>query len=625
VDRLKALERWVADEVFDLGIPKDAVRPEDMRRIRILSITTLFLALSAGLPAIGQFVVLGLHQLAVACVFTVVAAIGNLFLLRTLRRPNLCAHLALANLGLFLVLSNTTTGGFYDPNFGWLYVLPLGAAALIDLRGAMVWTVATIAVTVAFWMLPSIGIELVNQVPESARAGNALFNRVTTLVAIGVIASGFVAGQRRAERQLATANHDLVIETAYVQLLMHTAVAGNEAHSFESALQDGMRRICETMGWLGGHIYLVNEDGSITTSGVLYKRDSTLDALDDYARTASYQTGLGVVGLAVAEREPKIVDVPDPAYTGDDPGVIALRVGIRCAVTVPVFVDGSVPAVMLFACPETLENRERLREVFKLIGVQLGKVAERGALQQRAHQSQRLEAVGQLAAGVAHEINNPMSYVRSNLHSLREEWSGLRGKLALGDDAAAARFDECQELIEESLEGVERTIAIVRDVKEFSHGGNVDRAAWETVRLSDLLEGARRVVSGQAPSGVRLESHHAGETTCRCAPNQIRQVFVNLIVNAIQAVGERGTISLSTGRDGDRVFARVADDGPGIDARTRDRLFDPFFTTKPVGEGTGLGLSVSWEIVRNHGGEIVVVSEPGAGASFEVRLPVEPA
>ena len=98
---------------------------------------------------------------------------------------------------------------------------------------------------------------------------------------------------------------------------------------------------------------------------------------------------------------------------------------------------------------------------------------------------------------------------------------------------------------------------------------------------------------------------------------------MNLIVNAFQAVGDRGKVRLSTGRDGTRVFARIEDDGPGMTAEVRERLFDPFFTTKPVGEGTGLGLYVSYEIVRGHGGEIQLSCEPDAGTCFEIRIPVE--
>jgi signal transduction histidine kinase len=375
------------------------------------------------------------------------------------------------------------------------------------------------------------------------------------------------------------------------------------------------------MGWAAGHVYLVAEDGSSSSSGIAHSADPRLDALQHWASTSTAEKGVGIIGRAVAEGRPIVVDV-DAAASGDskDTTRLAQRIGIRSAMTIPIFVNGNVEAVMLFASPVALDDTDRLTGVFSLIGTQLGRVAERTALQERVQQSQKMEAVGQLAAGVAHEINNPMSYVRANLHALREEWQDIEKE---APDGASDRFDDCRELIEESLEGVERTIAIVRDVKEFSHTGIVDRDRWEVVPVSELLDSALRVAAPQVPPGVNIATEHHDGVTCFCSPNQIRQVFVNLIVNAIQAVGDEGRITLSTGHEGSEIYARIEDDGPGMSEATRERLFDPFFTTKPVGEGTGLGLSVSYEIVRNHGGDLKVVSELGAGACFEVRLPVE--
>ena len=284
-------------------------------------------------------------------------------------------------------------------------------------------------------------------------------------------------------------------------------------------------------------------------------------------------------------------------------------------------VHGEVRAVLEFGSTQPAPGAARLVDVFAHIGRQLGRVAERTTLQDRLRQSQKMEAVGQLAAGLAHEINNPMSYVRSNLHGLREEWDALRSKLAGTDESG--RLDELQALIDESLEGVDRTIAIVKDVREFSHFGGASGADREAVDLAELVEGALRVASTRARAGVVFARDYGKGPRVPCHANSIRQVLVNLIVNAVQAVGDAGRIRLATGADGATAFARVEDDGPGMSAETRERLFDPFFTTKPVGEGTGLGLYVSYEIVRSHGGEIEVHSEPGVGTSFEVRLPLD--
>jgi signal transduction histidine kinase len=229
--------------------------------------------------------------------------------------------------------------------------------------------------------------------------------------------------------------------------------------------------------------------------------------------------------------------------------------------------------------------------------------------------------VGQLAAGIAHEINNPMAYVRANLGALRREWNALSvaaDKVGWPDELSA-RVADCEELIDESLEGVDRAIAIVREVREFSHASET---RIELFDLNDLIEGALRVADAQRPSGVSVRYDGSMLPPIPCIPSQLGQVFLNLVVNAFQAMQSEGTLRIDTRCQGSRVAVCIEDDGPGIEPEVRSRLFDPFFTTKPVGQGTGLGLYISYEIVRAHGGEIRVESEPGQGARFEVLLPL---
>ncbi|MEN8160731.1 MAG: ATP-binding protein, partial [Myxococcota bacterium] len=248
-------------------------------------------------------------------------------------------------------------------------------------------------------------------------------------------------------------------------------------------------------------------------------------------------------------------------------------------------------------------------------------ITERRALEEGLRRSQKLESVGQLAAGIAHEINNPMAFVRTNLAVLREEWNALRKDLGNVDapDALAEHFGECESLIDESLEGIERTIAIARDMREFAHTGSDGRAE---VDVNQVLEACVRVAGPHRRGATRIEERYGEIPAVWASAGQLSQVFVNLLVNALQAVGQVGKVEIETRLEDDRAVVRVSDDGAGIAPEHRDRLFDPFFTTKPAGEGTGLGLYVSHEIVRGHGGEIVVISTPGEGASFEVRLPV---
>jgi PAS domain S-box-containing protein len=209
-----------------------------------------------------------------------------------------------------------------------------------------------------------------------------------------------------------------------------------------------------------------------------------------------------------------------------------------------------------------------------------------------AVQSARLAAVGELAAGIAHEINNPIAFVRSNLNQLQSNWQTLRNALAEAIEARALGklVGEGNELIDESIEGVDRAAEIVRGIRGFSHAGSEQRYY---VELPKVL----------------------------CTPQELKQIFVNLIVNAGHALAGGGTLRIRTRIDGKWVLVDVEDDGDGIPADIIERIFDPFFTTKNVGEGSGLGLGIAYRIARSHGGDISVESTPGKGARFRVRLP----
>ena len=234
--------------------------------------------------------------------------------------------------------------------------------------------------------------------------------------------------------------------------------------------------------------------------------------------------------------------------------------------------------------------------------------------------SGRLAAVGQLAAGVAHEINNPLTYVRANLGQLREHWQTVQKVLETlpASNDVALMDEEGEQLIDESLEGVERAVAIVRDIKGFAHSG-FDRHA--DVELNALLDSVLRVSSAQMGAGVTIEKDYASTICVPGSEQELKQVFLNLVVNAAQAVGERGTIRIETREEKGCAVVTVHDDGIGIDETIIDRLFDPFFTTKPVGTGTGLGLSISHEIIQRHRGEIRVRSGDRDGTCFSVVLP----
>jgi two-component system, NtrC family, sensor kinase len=240
-------------------------------------------------------------------------------------------------------------------------------------------------------------------------------------------------------------------------------------------------------------------------------------------------------------------------------------------------------------------------------------------------QSEKMASLGQLAAGVAHEINNPVGYVSSNLRTLGEYVSLFRKSLPAEalDRQVADALDDAEAIITESLDGTSRVADIVDGLKRFARAD--DDAIIES-NLNDLIRTTLRVLHNELKYQCTIDLRLAELPPINCRPGQINQVLMNLIVNARQAISERGTITVSTSveerEDGRVVQLSVQDDGSGIKPENLTRLFNPFFTTKPVGEGTGLGLSISYAIIKEHSGSISVESEEGVGTSFTITLPV---
>ena len=257
-------------------------------------------------------------------------------------------------------------------------------------------------------------------------------------------------------------------------------------------------------------------------------------------------------------------------------------------------------------------------------------------------QSEKLAAIGQLAAGVAHGINNPIGFVYSNLATLSgyiedllaidRAYSEMEDRL---DSAAPLLIERVRslklacdhpfvvtdlpQLLRESGEGLERVKTIVQDLKDFSH---TEDTGWEWADLHKGLESTLNIVRNEIKNKAQIIRLFTPLPPVRCIPAQINQVFMNLLVNAVQAIAERGKITLRSGVDGEFAWIDVQDDGCGIESRKLTRIFDPFYTSKPIGKGTGLGLSLAWGSVQRHQGTIVVLSTPGKGTCMTVRLPI---
>lgn len=264
-------------------------------------------------------------------------------------------------------------------------------------------------------------------------------------------------------------------------------------------------------------------------------------------------------------------------------------------------------------------------------------------------QAEKMSSLGQLTAGIAHEINNPVGFVRSNLERLadyagvftalidayeRAEQRITEGGLD-ADGSLAPFFDDVHRLrgerkvnfmredihvlIAESCTGVEQITEIVQGLRDFSR---IDEPDFQPANVNDGIEATLRLIWNELKYRFEVRTDLGDLPNIDCHPGQLNQVFMNLLLNAAQATPDRGALTIETEAEEETVVVRIADTGEGIDPAVLPRIFEPFYTTKPVGKGTGLGLSISYGIIKRHNGEISVDSKPGVGTTFTIRLPI---
>ena len=266
--------------------------------------------------------------------------------------------------------------------------------------------------------------------------------------------------------------------------------------------------------------------------------------------------------------------------------------------------------------------------------------AELKQAQSHLLQQEKMASIGQLAAGVAHEINNPVGFITSNLNSLHKYSGRLAEFLALeaelirqvGNEELSAQqaegkkkykvdyiLSDINDLIRESLDGCDRVKKIVQDLKSFSR---VDQATRQTVDIHECLDTTINMVRNEIKYKAKVEKDYQARTPITCFPQQLNQVFMNLLVNAAHAIDKEGVVTIKTWQDEETLCVAITDTGCGIAPENVGRIFEPFFTTKEVGKGTGLGLSIVYDIVtKNHHGDITVDSQLGQGTTFTVKIP----
>lgn len=329
-----------------------------------------------------------------------------------------------------------------------------------------------------------------------------------------------------------------------------------------------------------------------------------------------------------------------------------VRLGVRASFAP----DGGISSID--GIMEDVSERKRVEEAIRTLNAELEqRVAERtnelekaSAELQLTHahmlQQEKMASIGQLAAGVAHEINNPMGFIISNLNTLEKYAARLTGFITVQDDAIESMrraggadgvfervaeqrstlkvnhvMEDVNQLIAECLEGAGRVKRIVQELKGFAR---LDEADLKVANLNEGLESTINIVWNEVKFKAELRKELGEIPGTLCNPGQLNQVFMNLLVNAAQAIEKFGVITVRTSAGDGMIRVEISDTGCGIPADRIKRIFDPFYTTKEVGTGTGLGLSIVYDIVKKHDGEIEVKSEPGVGTTFVIRIPVVP-
>lgn len=259
---------------------------------------------------------------------------------------------------------------------------------------------------------------------------------------------------------------------------------------------------------------------------------------------------------------------------------------------------------------ETLEERVRER------------TRELAEAQAQLLQSAKMASLGDLVAGIAHDMNSPLGSIHANADLAERAVAIVRESIS--EAARDTKLGRALEALEQSsrttLVASERILAIVRTLRQFAR---LDEAERKRANLHEGLDATLELLHHRLIENITVVKDYGELPEMVCYPNRLNQMFMHLMVNAIEAMDQGGTLTLRTGREGDRAVVEICDTGVGIEPEIRDRIFDPGFTTKGVGVGLGLGLAISYRIVQDHRGEIEVVSSPGEGSRFRVRLPIE--
>ena len=475
------------------------------------------------------------------------------------------------------------------------------------------------------------------------------------------------------------------------QLLQEIILETNQAENLSIALKIVLSKLCEITGWAFGQSWLPSPSPSPEGRVLEYasawfsSENNFLMEFHQDNKTSTFSPGVDLPGQAWSSKKTLWIDIDSDAQF--ERIASAKKAGLRTVLNIPVLANNEVVCILEFFLFETCLEEQKWTEFISTVCTQLGGVIQKKkmeeALQHAYHQlnnrleeqsseleaamtlvekslssrkqlklqlaqSDKLATVGQLAAGVAHEINNPVGFVKSNLETMTdyvqvftglidafkilitqtrnhtinlEETVKILEKIETLDKQEDFDFisSDIHNLLRESIEGTVRIQEIVRDLKSFAR---VDTSEFKASDINEGIETTLKIAWNELKYKCKINKHLGKLPLVDCNLGQLNQVFINLLINAAHAVEEEGEITITTEADETNVCIRIEDTGKGIAREHLSQIFDPFFTTKPVGIGTGLGLSISYGIIQKHKGTIDVFSTVGKGTAFVITLPI---
>ena len=489
------------------------------------------------------------------------------------------------------------------------------------------------------------------------------------------------AARAKAERLLEDKTRELYLSNTALQeqnsllntknselvLLSNVTKLAEQNSTKNEQLQQFITNICELCGWPLGHFFFVKKRSEteiqLTPSNQWFcKKQEKYQQFIDSTANCVFAANQGLPGIIYQKNKPVWFEdiFTEHQFQRSTDGK---AVGIHGAFGTPIYRYNEIIAVVEFFSENTEAKNKDLLMLIETAAIQLSTMMERQFSEkqltenykqlQQTHeelkntqaqllQNSKLASIGQLAAGVAHEINNPIAFVANNISILKKYMKNIKSilegvKQQFTSDAELDSIkseitqllkknntefilEDIDELITDSTEGMERVTTIVADLKSFSR---VDEAEVSAIDINETIEATLKIVWNELKYKCELEKNFSSLPLLECYPSQINQVIMNLLVNAGQAIEEKGTIAIDTRQQNEKIQIQISDTGSGIKPENIEKLFDPFFTTKPVGTGTGLGLSISYGIIKKHGGDIRVESTLNVGTSFTIDLPLK--